>query len=129
MKRQKYIAVVKVIETRNKKLESNNVTRLIKENFVGKRYTGALANVTSVIKSSDTSKQILVEYDIPGRIRITSTKRRWIDFFGDKQKMEPTRRSGLLARQSWKNPKVLTNRTTEAPKPRNLSNILMFEDY
>ena len=70
VKRQKYIAVVKVIETRNKKLESNNVTRVSsKRTFVGKRYTKiALANVTSVIKSSDTSKQILIEYDMPGRI-------------------------------------------------------------
>ena len=122
VKRQKYIAVVKVIETRNKKLESNNVTRVSsKRTFVGKRYTKiALANVTSVIKSSDTSKQIIIEYDMPGRTPNHKYKKGdELIFFGNKQKNGTYKTVWFYSLDNLeKIQKYLQiNTATEAPKP------------
>ena len=89
VKRQKYIAVIKVIETRDKKPESNNVKHASsKRVFVSGRYRKiALAKVSSVIKGSDTSKQILIEYDVQGRIPNHKYKKGdELIFFGNKQK-------------------------------------------
>ena len=122
VKRQKYIAVIKVIETRDIKPESNIVKDdSSKRIFEGGRYRKiALAKVTSVIKSSDTSKQILIEYDMPSRMPNPKYKKGdELIFFGDKQKNGTYKTVWFYSLDYLeKIQKYLQiNTATEAPKP------------